>query len=193
MLRRARRLAVGARRRRLLCAQRAGAGPRQDRRAGGARIRRRAAERAGRARPAARHACRGRQPALSRHRRRSTRRRSSASARCCASRRAASGKAEAIVDKMVEGRLRKFYEEVVLLEQIFVIDGETRVAKVVEAAAKEAGAPVRSPASSASRSARASSGRPPISPPRSRPSSSTERAVRASMPASPDERSGWIG
>ncbi len=38
---------------------------------------------------------------------------------------------------MVEGRLRKFYEEVVLLEQIFVIDGESRVGKVVEAAAKE--------------------------------------------------------
>ncbi len=55
----------------------------------------------------------------------------------------ASGKADAIIDKMVEGRLRKFYEEVVLTEQIFVIDGETRVAKVIEAAAKELGAPVR--------------------------------------------------
>jgi elongation factor Ts len=53
-----------------------------------------------------------------------------------------SGKADAIVDKMVEGRLKKFYEEVVLLEQIFVVDGETRVAKVVEAAAKELGAPI---------------------------------------------------
>jgi len=56
---------------------------------------------------------------------------------------AATGKAGQIVDKMVEGRLRKFYEEVVLLEQIFVVDGETRVAKVVEAAAKEAGAPIK--------------------------------------------------
>ena len=55
----------------------------------------------------------------------------------------ASGKPEAIIDKMVEGRLRKFYEEVVLLEQIYVIDGETRVAKVLDAAAKELGAPVR--------------------------------------------------
>jgi elongation factor Ts len=54
----------------------------------------------------------------------------------------ASGKPDAIIDKMVEGRLRKYYEEVVLLEQIFVIDGETRIAKVVEAAAKEAGAPI---------------------------------------------------
>src|SRR3546814_9468612 len=43
---------------------------------------------------------------------------------------------------MVEGRLRKFYEEVVLLEQIYVIDGETKVSKVLEAAAKDAGAPV---------------------------------------------------
>jgi elongation factor Ts len=55
----------------------------------------------------------------------------------------ASGKAEAILDKMVEGRLRKFYEEVVLLEQTYVIDGESRVKQVVDAAAKELGAPVR--------------------------------------------------
>ena len=55
----------------------------------------------------------------------------------------ATAKSEAIVERMVEGRLRKFYEEVVLLEQIFVIDGETRVGKVIEAAAKEAGAPIR--------------------------------------------------
>ena len=54
-----------------------------------------------------------------------------------------SGKAEAIVEKMVEGRLRKFYEECVLLEQIYVIDGETRVGKVVEAAAKQLGSPIR--------------------------------------------------
>ena len=55
----------------------------------------------------------------------------------------ATAKTEAIVERMVEGRLRKFYEEVVLLEQIFVIDGERRVGKVIEAAAKEAGAPIR--------------------------------------------------
>ena len=55
----------------------------------------------------------------------------------------ASGKADAIIDKMVEGRIRKYYEEVVLLEQIYVIDNETRIAKVVEAAAKELGAPVK--------------------------------------------------
>src|SRR5207302_790577 len=53
-----------------------------------------------------------------------------------------SGKADEIIDKMVEGRLRKFYEDNVLLEQIYVIDGESRVSKVLEAAAKEAGAPI---------------------------------------------------
>lgn len=54
----------------------------------------------------------------------------------------ASGKPEEIIGKMVEGRLRKFYEESVLLEQIFVIDGETKVSKVIENAAKTVGAPV---------------------------------------------------
>ena len=53
-----------------------------------------------------------------------------------------SGKPENIIEKMVEGRLRKFYEESVLLEQIFVIDGETKVGKVIENAAKDVGAPV---------------------------------------------------
>lgn len=54
----------------------------------------------------------------------------------------ASGKPEAIIMKMVEGRLSKFYEENCLLEQIYVIDGESKVGKVVEAAATAAGAPV---------------------------------------------------
>jgi elongation factor Ts len=53
-----------------------------------------------------------------------------------------SGRPDDIIAKMVEGRLRKFYEEVVLSEQVFVIDGETRVAKVLEAAAEDVGAPV---------------------------------------------------
>ncbi|MBM3621292.1 MAG: elongation factor Ts [Alphaproteobacteria bacterium] len=56
---------------------------------------------------------------------------------------AGSGKTPEIVAKMVEGRLRKFYQDVVLLEQTFVIDGETKVAKAVEAAGKDAGAPVK--------------------------------------------------
>ena len=54
----------------------------------------------------------------------------------------ASGKPEEIIAKMVEGRLRKYYEEVCLLEQVFVIDGENKVSKVLENAAKEVGAPV---------------------------------------------------
>jgi len=52
----------------------------------------------------------------------------------------ASGKSEAIIDKMVDGRIRKYYEEVVLLEQVWVLDGESRVRKVVDkAGAKLAG------------------------------------------------------
>ncbi|MEX2449921.1 MAG: translation elongation factor Ts [Rhodospirillales bacterium] len=51
-----------------------------------------------------------------------------------------SGKPEEIIGKMVEGRLRKFYEEVCLLEQTYVIDGESKVSKAVEAAGKDAGA-----------------------------------------------------
>jgi len=54
----------------------------------------------------------------------------------------ATGKPESVIEKMVEGRLRKFYEEFVLLEQIFVIDQETKIAKVVEQASKAAGAPI---------------------------------------------------
>lgn len=46
----------------------------------------------------------------------------------------ASGKPDAIIEKMVDGRIRKFYEEVVLLEQIWVHDGESRVRKIVEKA-----------------------------------------------------------
>jgi elongation factor Ts len=55
----------------------------------------------------------------------------------------ASGKSESIIEKMVEGRLRKFYEEVVLLEQIFVVDQQTRISAVVEQAGKAAGTPIR--------------------------------------------------
>jgi elongation factor Ts len=55
---------------------------------------------------------------------------------------AGSGKPPEIVAKMVDGRLRKFYQEVVLLEQTFVMDNETRIAKVIEKASKDLGAPV---------------------------------------------------
>ena len=55
---------------------------------------------------------------------------------------AASGKSPEVIEKMVAGRIRKYYEEVVLLEQIFVIDGETRIGKVIENAALAVGAGV---------------------------------------------------
>ena len=54
----------------------------------------------------------------------------------------ASGKPDNIIEKMVEGRLRKYYEEVALMEQTFVIDNETKISKVVENAANDVGAPV---------------------------------------------------
>jgi elongation factor Ts len=54
----------------------------------------------------------------------------------------ASGKPKEVAEKMVEGRVRKFYEEIVLLEQLFVIDGKTKVADVVKAAEAEVGAPI---------------------------------------------------
>jgi elongation factor Ts len=47
----------------------------------------------------------------------------------------ASGKPDNIIEKMVEGRIKKYYEEVVLLEQVWVHDGESRV----RAVAKKAG------------------------------------------------------
>lgn len=53
-----------------------------------------------------------------------------------------SGKPEEIIEKMIEGRLRKFYEESVLLKQIFVIDGENTVEQVVKLAEKDVGAPI---------------------------------------------------
>ena len=51
----------------------------------------------------------------------------------------ASGKPAEIAEKMVEGRIRKFYEEVVLPEQIYVLDGKTKVADAVKAAEAEIG------------------------------------------------------
>ncbi|MGF1455822.1 MAG: translation elongation factor Ts [Alphaproteobacteria bacterium] len=53
-----------------------------------------------------------------------------------------SGKPDNIIEKMVEGRLRKFYEEVVLLSQAFVINPDLTVEKAVKEAEKEVGAPI---------------------------------------------------
>ncbi len=54
----------------------------------------------------------------------------------------ASGKPQEIAEKMVQGRMKKYYQEVVLLEQTSVIDGETRIADVVANTGKEAGADI---------------------------------------------------
>ncbi len=54
----------------------------------------------------------------------------------------ASGKPAAVVEKMVEGRVRKYYEETVLLEQVYVVDGESRVKDVVAKTAKDLGTAV---------------------------------------------------
>ncbi len=54
-----------------------------------------------------------------------------------------SGKPENIIEKMVEGRIRKYYEEVVLLKQAFVLDPDKTVEAAVEEKGKEAGAPIR--------------------------------------------------
>ncbi len=51
----------------------------------------------------------------------------------------ASGKPESIIDKMIEGRIRKYYEDVVLLEQNFVMDDKLKIKDVVAAFAKENG------------------------------------------------------
>jgi elongation factor Ts len=54
-----------------------------------------------------------------------------------------SGKPDNIIEKMVEGRLRKFYEEVTLVKQAFVIDPDKTVEQAVEALAKDLGTPVK--------------------------------------------------
>ena len=55
----------------------------------------------------------------------------------------ASGKPEAIIEKMVEGRLRKFYEEVVLLKQAFVLNPDVTVEQALKEAEKDIGAPAK--------------------------------------------------
>ena len=55
----------------------------------------------------------------------------------------ASGKPADIVAKMVEGRLKKeFYQQVALMEQVFVVDGKETVANAIKAAEKSVGAPI---------------------------------------------------
>lgn len=54
-----------------------------------------------------------------------------------------SGKKEEFIGKIVEGRLSKFYGEVVLMEQIFVMDGSTKIKDVIANTEKELGAPIK--------------------------------------------------
>jgi elongation factor Ts len=55
----------------------------------------------------------------------------------------ASGKPADIIEKMLVGRVRKYYEEVVLLEQAYIMDDKMKVSAVVEKVAKELGTPVK--------------------------------------------------
>ncbi|MBS0236078.1 MAG: elongation factor Ts [Proteobacteria bacterium] len=55
----------------------------------------------------------------------------------------ASGKPPEVIEKMLEGRIRKFYEEVVLLEQIFIMDNKTKIGTVIDDFAKSLGSPVK--------------------------------------------------
>lgn len=52
------------------------------------------------------------------------------------------GKPEKIVEKMVMGRIQKYYKEVCLLEQLWVKDGDKTITKFVEEKAKEVGSPI---------------------------------------------------
>lgn len=54
-----------------------------------------------------------------------------------------SGKPEAVIEKMIEGRLRKFYQEVVLSEQAFAMDPDRSVTQFIADAAKEASTPIK--------------------------------------------------
>ena len=54
-----------------------------------------------------------------------------------------SGKPMNIIEKMVEGRMRKFYEESVLVSQAFVINPDVTVEQALKAAEKEAGSAIR--------------------------------------------------
>ena len=54
----------------------------------------------------------------------------------------ASGKPDNIIEGMVKGRMRKFYEEIVLLNQVYVIDGKAKITEIIADAAKELGSDI---------------------------------------------------
>ena len=53
------------------------------------------------------------------------------------------GKPDNIIEKMVEGRLRKFYEEVALLSQTYVVDGESKVGDAIKSAESDVGGEIK--------------------------------------------------
>lgn len=55
----------------------------------------------------------------------------------------ASGKPEGVIEKMVEGRLVKFYEQSVLTQQVFVIDGKTRISAFLAEEGKRLGSEIK--------------------------------------------------
>lgn len=54
-----------------------------------------------------------------------------------------SGKPDNIIEKMIVGRMDKYYQEVVFTEQTFIVDGETKISKVIENASKDAGTEIK--------------------------------------------------
>lgn len=55
----------------------------------------------------------------------------------------ASGRPDNVIEKMIEGRIRKYFEEIVLLEQNYVIDGKTKIKDVIAEVATELGADIQ--------------------------------------------------
>jgi len=53
-----------------------------------------------------------------------------------------SGKPENIIEKIVDGRMRKFYEEAVLLEQVFVVDTDLKVKQAIDRVAEKIGSAI---------------------------------------------------
>jgi len=51
----------------------------------------------------------------------------------------ASGKSDEIIEKMLVGRLQKFYQEIVLLEQVFIMDNKTKIADLLKEFGKQHG------------------------------------------------------
>jgi elongation factor Ts len=54
-----------------------------------------------------------------------------------------SGKPDNVIEKMIEGRMRKFFEEVALVSQTFVIDGENKIERVLKDAESDVGGPIK--------------------------------------------------